>query len=132
VGDDEGAGTGGGDDETGGGELGDADGDAACTADAASLPACWLVVRAPEAPEPPEAEVRIAATAATLCEPVPSTLPRPEYCAMAIKPAMTVTSRMAIRLVRQVRRPVRVWFPEPIVRKAYSRRAIGVNQIRIL
>ena len=106
VGDDDGVGAGGGDDdETGDGEVVDADGDAACTADAASLRPRWLVVRAREAPE---AEVRIAATAATLCEPVPSTLPTPEYCAMAIKPAMTVTSRMAIRLVRQVRRPVRV------------------------
>jgi hypothetical protein len=106
VGDDDGVGAGGGgDDDTGGGEVGDTDGDAACTADAASLPARWLVVRAREAPEP---EVLIAATAATLCEPVPSTLAAPEYCAMTIKPAMTVTSRMAMRLVRQVRRPVRV------------------------
>ena len=106
VGDDDGVGAGGGgDDETGGGEVGGTNGDAACTADDASLPARWPAIRAREAPEP---EVLIAATAVTLCEPVPSTLAAPEYCAMAIKPAMTVTSRMAIRLVRQVRRPVRV------------------------
>jgi hypothetical protein len=105
VGDDDGVGAGEGDDETGGGEVGDTDGDAACTADEASLAARWLTVRAREAPEP---GVLIAATAATLCEPVPSTLAAPEYCAMTIKPAMTATSRMAIRLVRQVRRPVRV------------------------
>jgi len=74
----------------GGEEATDADG-AAWTADAASLPVPELVPRAPGAPEP---DLRIAATADAWWEPVPSTLPRPEYCAIAIPPAMTTTSKM--------------------------------------